>query len=71
MSDAVNSPAHYRTDSIECIDAIRAQLGREGFVSYCHGNAVKYLWRWQWKGRGVDLAKAQYYLNRMIEEVGE
>ena len=38
-ADLVNHPPHYQTDGIECIDAIRASLGLEGFVAYCRGNA--------------------------------
>jgi hypothetical protein len=45
MSDNVNSPSHYNQSNIECIDAIRAALGEEGFVAYCRGNAIKYNWR--------------------------
>jgi hypothetical protein len=45
MTDMVNSPAHYNQSNIECIDAIRAALGEEGFVAYCRGNAIKYNWR--------------------------
>ncbi len=30
--DMVNRPSHYNYGDIECIDAIRAMLGEEGFV---------------------------------------
>lgn len=67
--DMVNHPPHYQSDNgIECIDAIRAALGRDGFVSYCTGNAIKYLWRDK-TDRVEDLRKAAWYLNRAIEEV--
>lgn len=62
MTDMVNSPPHYNTGHIECIDAIRAALGPEGFVAYCQGNAIKYLWRFRYKGRASeDLDKAIWY----------
>ena len=67
-SDPVNSPTHYRTGDIECIDAIRSALGSEGFVAYCHGNALKYLWRWQHKNGIEDVEKALVYLDWMIKE---
>lgn len=50
MSDQINHPNHYTFGDIECIDAIRASLGFDGFLNYCQGNAIKYLWRWEHKG---------------------
>ena len=66
--DPVNSPDHYNTGDIECIDAIRSALGSEGFVNYCHGNALKYLWRWPHKNGTEDVEKALVYLDWMIKE---
>lgn len=40
-----HDPDHYKTDGIECIDALRAALGKEGFAAYCRGNIMKYTWR--------------------------
>ena len=67
-ADPVNHPPHYNAGAIECIDAIRAALGREGFIAYCRGNALKYAWRCEHKGGSEDLAKAAWYLNRAITE---
>jgi hypothetical protein len=67
MTDVVKEPEHYRTGEIECIDAIRAALGPEGFTAYCQGNVLKYAWRWRFKGGVEDLRKAQVYLEWMIE----
>ncbi len=67
--DMVNSPPHYQSETgIECIAAIRAALGKEGFISYCRGNVQKYLWRDK-NDRIEDWKKAQWYLNKMLEEV--
>lgn len=64
-ADMVNSPPHYNQGSIECIDAIEAALGPEGFKSYCRGNAIKYLWRAELKHDNKDdWAKANWYINR-------
>ncbi len=60
-SDPVNSPDHYTEGEIECIDAIRSALGPDGFRSFCRGNALKYLWRMEHKGREEDLRKAVWY----------
>lgn len=68
-SDPVNKPAHYNFAGIECIDAIRAALGPEGFKDYMMGNVMKYSWRYKYKNGLEDLLKAQWYLNRVIEEV--
>lgn len=54
---------HYTKDpEIECIDAIHAALGDEGFVAYCRGCILKYTWRYEHKGqRQEDAAKIQDY----------
>jgi hypothetical protein len=40
------------------------------FKGYLKGNAMKYLWRYDYKGKPVeDLKKAQWYLARLTEEV--
>ena len=68
--DMVNHPPHYQADGIECIDAIRASLGLDGFVAYCRGNAIKYSWRAGKKGETAqDLRKAAWYLNRAAAEM--
>ena len=60
--DMVNSPAHYNSGGIECIDAMRAMLGEEGFVAYCKGSAFKYTWRSGLKfDKSEDLKKAVWY----------
>lgn len=66
--DMVNHPPHYQSDNgIECIDAIRAALGREGFIAYCRGNAIKYLWRDK-VNNVEDRSKAIWYINRANAE---
>jgi len=66
--DMVNSPPHYNTSGIECIDAIAAATG-EGFEHYLQGNIIKYLWRYRYKNGTEDLNKAKWYLERLITEV--
>lgn len=66
--DMVNHPPHYTNGSIECIDAIEAALGSEGFIEYCRGQAIKYVWRAPHKGNmNEDLAKAVWYLKRAMQ----
>lgn len=70
-ADNVNHPEHYQSDNgIECIDAIRAALGREGFIAYCRGNAIKYNWRSGSKeAHAEDLKKGAWYSNRAAQEL--
>ena len=72
MDDPVNSPLHYNSGGIECIDAIKASMTRSEFCGYLKGNTLKYLWRYMYKGKPQeDLAKAQWYLARLQEEARE
>jgi len=43
--DNVNSPAHYGTGKIECIDYIEDFLTEEEYIGYLRGNIAKYLHR--------------------------
>ena len=66
-NDPVNSPSHYNSGDIECIDAIEASMSIEAFKGYLKGNVEKYVWRMSYKGRPVeDLRKARFYLDRLI-----
>jgi len=67
--DLVNSPPHYRQGNVECIDAIKAALGPEGFKYYCRGAIIKYLWRADHKGTPEqDIAKAAWYMQRLVDK---
>lgn len=65
MADQIN-PDHYRQGGIECIDAIEAALTPEEFAGYCKGNIIKYIWREKHKGGAISMAKAKWYLNRLL-----
>jgi len=69
-TDMVNSPPHYNKAGIECIDAIRAATG-DGYEYYLQGNIMKYLWRYRYKNGVEDLQKAQWYLDKLVEECNE
>ena len=64
--DNVDRPIHYAAGSIECIDAIEAQLSAEEFRGYLKGNIIKYLWREKHKGGVESLKKAKWYLNKLL-----
>ena len=81
--DAVNHPPHYQ-GKVECIDAIEAALGIDGFIDHCRGTAMKYIYRAgrknsskrskkkYLKGKDTtvqDLEKAVWYLQRSIKAI--
>ena len=73
----VNHPSHYQAkdgSGIECIQAIRAQLGVEGYLAYLRGTLLAYNWRAPHKERElVDSKKAAWYMDeivRVLEEIG-
>jgi hypothetical protein len=68
--DNVNHPSHYNQSGIEAIEAVKAATG-DGFEGYLQGNIMKYLWRYKYKNGLEDLKKAQWYLDRLIKEVGD
>jgi len=64
--DSVNSPSHYNSGDIECIQAIEASMSKEELQGYLKGNTIKYLWRYKYKENPAqDLDKALWYLNRL------
>ena len=68
--DPVDQPDHYNKGSIEAIEAIKASMPEQEFNGYLKGNALKYLWRYDYKGKPVeDLRKCRWYIDRLIKEV--
>ena len=62
-ADMVNHPPHYTShpSGVECIQITE-------HMNFCLGNAVKYIWRADLKGSGVeDLKKAAWYIEREIK----
>lgn len=60
MTGNINHPKHYTDRNIgyECIDITQYQ-------TFCTGNVVKYLWRYNDKGTPLeDLRKARWYADR-------
>lgn len=69
--DVVNHPPHYTQGSIECIDAIAAQLTRSQFIGFLRGQIAKYNWRLEAKGDAAEnLAKLQWYAERLAAVLG-
>lgn len=66
----VSEPPHYNMGNIECIDAIEESMSSVAFKGYLKGNCIKYLWRYDYKGKQVqDLQKAGWYLNKLTKIV--
>lgn len=62
--DIINHPPHYTShpSGVECITITE-------HMSFTLGNAVKYVWRADLKGEGIeDLKKARWYLDREISK---
>ena len=70
MEDLINHPQHYNMNSLEAIDIISASMTKDEFAGYLKGNILKYIIRYKHKGSPeADLEKANWYLNKLIEEV--
>ena len=68
--DMVGAPKHYNSGNIECIEAIEESMSSHAFKGYLKGNCMKYLWRYDYKGKSVeDLQKCQWYLARLTQVV--
>ena len=68
--DVVNSPPHYKTGGIEAIEGIEASMAPEAYAGYLKGSVMKYLWRYEKKGKPLeDLKKARWFLDRLIQKV--
>ena len=68
--DVVNSPSHYKSGGIEAIEGIEASMEPEAYAGYLKGSVMKYLWRYEKKGKPIeDLKKARWFLDRLIQKV--
>ena len=67
----VNSPNHYTTTSLECIDAMEMAFGVEATMKFAMINAFKYIWRHKEKNGVEDLEKAMWYCNYWFKKYEE
>jgi len=69
--DQVNNPSHYQSKvpdlNIDAISCMRAAFGNEEAASFCICNALKYIFRHQFKNGKTDVLKAVWYLNKYLE----
>jgi len=70
--DPVTRPDHYNMGAVEAIEAIKASMPDHEFRGYLKGNALKYLWRYDYKGKPIeDLRKCKWYIDRLLQEVNQ
>jgi hypothetical protein len=68
VDDKIN-PSHYKTDTIECIDAIEAMLTPEEFIGFLRGTIMQYDWRYPNKNGIEDLNKSQWYRDKLLAKL--
>ena len=62
-NDMINSPSHYASGEVECIDAMVSAFGLQRVQEYAEIAAFKYNWRSNKKGNpSEDKGKAIWYL---------
>jgi hypothetical protein len=71
VMDNVNHPSHYTEGKIECIEYIEDKLTPEEYRGYIKGNVLKYITREKHKNGDEDLKKAKWYLDRLVNRLGE
>lgn len=54
-------------NGIECLEAIRAELGLEGYIAYIRGTITAYNW---WLGRKGDADDARMDAQKMLVYTG-
>lgn len=62
------NPEHYDGyKGVTCIEAIQNALTKDEYRGFLWGNVLKYMWRWPKKAGKVDLKKARWLIERLIE----
>lgn len=69
----ITSPPHYMGNGdITCKDAMESMMHNfhhMGVTGYWWGCALKYIWRWPYKGVREDLEKAQACIDYLLESL--
>ena len=66
--EMVNSPDHYNSGEMECIDGMIGAFGRQEVQVFCKINAFKYLWRLGHKDEEAqEIGKIKWYLDKYLE----
>lgn len=68
--EKVNHPAHYQGKH-ECIDEMIALFGIDAVRCFCACNVYKYRFRAANKNGAEDIAKAEWYMDKLMELNGD
>lgn len=68
-AEAVNHPAHYQGKH-ECIDEMISLFGVDVVKGFCMCNVYKYRFRAARKNGAEDIAKADWYMDKLMELEG-
>lgn len=68
--ETVNHPFHYQGKH-ECIDEMIALFGVDAVKAFCRCNVYKYRYRADKKNGPEDIAKAEWYMDKLMELEGE
>lgn len=66
--DNIN-PSHYTQGGIQSIEYLKAKLTPEEYQGFLKGNILKYITREKLKNGKEDIYKAQWYLDRLVNEL--
>lgn len=70
MDDNINHPKHYNASPAKCVCGRRIEcIDVTQHMNFNLGNAMKYIWRSEHKGKIEDLQKAVWYLNCEIKRI--
>lgn len=68
---SIDHPEHYQ-GAFECIDEMIALFGVEAVKAFCRCNVYKYRYRADKKGGATDIAKAEWYMRKLLRlEAGD
>lgn len=72
MTEDNINPNHYKNStSLECIEVMLMYYGNDIVIAFCLCNASKYIWRWKNKNGIEDLKKAEWYIEKGRELIGD
>jgi hypothetical protein len=67
FEDFINKPKHYHQNGIDVIGFAELQFSKEELRGFYRINVIKYVTRYDRKGKLDDLNKADFYLKKLME----
>lgn len=62
------NPNHYAVGGIQPYEYMKAKMSQDQYEGFLLGNVIKYVSRYNHKNGLEDLEKAQWYLDKLVEE---